>query len=49
MKKFVKTLIATILIATIVATPAYKVNSPTLNVGTTVQSNRNNSSSTNVQ
>lgn len=43
MNKRIKALIATIIIATLVVLPSYKVNSPTLKVGTTTQSSRNSS------
>lgn len=41
-KKF-KAIIATIIIATLVVLPSYRVNSPTFKTGNTVHSNRNNS------
>ena len=43
MNKRIKALIATIIIATLVVLPSYKVNSPTLKVGITTQGGRNGS------
>ena len=43
MNKRIKAIIATVIIATLVVLPSYRVNSPTLKIGTTTQSNRNNS------
>ena len=43
MRKLITTILAIATIVTIVATPAFKVNSPTFKVGTTVSSNKTNS------
>lgn len=40
MNKKIKAIITTIIIATLVVLPSYRVNSPTLKVGTTVQGGR---------
>ncbi len=43
MKKLITVILAMAIIVTIVATPTFKVNSPTFKVGTTVSNNKTNS------
>lgn len=49
MKKIVKTLMATALIVTIVATPLYTVNSPSFSNSVTINSNKNCHSGTTIK
>lgn len=43
MKKLITVILAMAIIVTIVATPTFKVNSPTFTTGITIKNDRNNS------
>ncbi len=45
MKKYLRTVIAIVIVAALVVLPSYSFSSPTIKVGTSVQSNRNGSGS----